>query len=371
MLKQISLSLISLNSQSLSRPKIFQQPTIVNSFLKIQKLNSSPVDIYNNISSIEIKIDFPESFNSKKYQIPKINKFHFFDNISFTDLDTRVASYIKYKEPRDLSELKKKFEKNKKENCLLVSLLHKNKKGVNPLIKYLEDDSEKRALKISFLFYNPEKKTRKIKLTRVFKELKETIKPLKSIIENKIRNTVRKLNETYISYSILEQRVQEKKNIQIKELLTKHNNEVTSLFDIQENIKTKIIEYLNIAKTFSDLLTNQDLTQDVINNAKEEKRILGFAFINEIKYFIKLTLFEKIKKLDVHENDKSYITQVFEKAFENNEDNKLYFLTRLFKVIKKKIAEASNYLHIETCVFRLNTDTNCLVEIFGIEPGNV
>ncbi|KAF7696477.1 hypothetical protein CDIK_1844 [Cucumispora dikerogammari] len=272
----------------------------------------------------------------------------------------------------------------------VVLLQAENPRAENPLIKYLSNYSA-RAFKIRFVFEMPNfEKVLVSELIKVIKELETTIQPLKNILEKEIE---------YLSVSVLtfyEEILKLRKEWKNIERKTRYKvNNLTSC-NISENLRAKIINYLDFLKDFLESKIIEGSSNHKIQEEKRENRtalmpykqlrikinkkinehfirqinkhyigeeIKSYDLILEIKTFLKEKAWSVIVGLNTSEKHRDRLFKIFHVEIESYSDNRYNLLTVILQDLKENTTRVGRILTIETPVFKQDTETGKLVEV--------
>ncbi|KAF7690758.1 hypothetical protein CDIK_2661, partial [Cucumispora dikerogammari] len=315
-------------------------------FSKNDDLIKEEISVYAN--SQNIKILYVNTF------VDTLNRSVYFNNSVFRKVDTDLLKGLECVTSIDIYT-----------GQLVLCFMHKNKSISNPLIKYLKKNPSK-AIKMSFVYPTPTLVNINKELTDFVSKLKEILQPLSLILERKIDNIVYKIYITCNQYNEIDINRKKKTNLEIYDEIEDVIMSIYQLNKVMKNVKSKLILFMEIAKKILDLTTFEQVYSQELKLCISELSKIYILLIENIQEFLKELVENELKFVDIPIFFKNKIVKLINIEIDSHKTKNRYFLRETLNNFERKIAEASEYLTLETFTFNIS-EKDILEEVKEVE----
>ncbi|KAF7685707.1 hypothetical protein CDIK_3544, partial [Cucumispora dikerogammari] len=305
-------------------------------FSKNDDLIKEEISVYAN--SQNIKILYVDTF------VDTLNRSVYFNNSVFRKVDTDLLKGLECVTSIDIYT-----------GQLVLCFMHKNKNASNPLIKYLKNNPSK-AIKMCFVYPTPTHVNINKELTNFVNKIKEILHPLILILEKKIDNIVYKIYITCNLYNEIDMNKKKKMNQEIYDEIEDVIMSIYQLNNVSKTVNSNLILFMEIAKKILDLTTFQQVYSQELKLCISELSKIYVLLIGNIKDFLKELVKNEIKFVDIPIFFKNKMVKLINIEIDSHKTKNKYFLSETLNNFERKIAEASEYLTLETFTFNISEE---------------
>ncbi|KAF7698687.1 hypothetical protein CDIK_1316 [Cucumispora dikerogammari] len=324
----------------------------------------------NNYEFVRTLMELTQSSSSVGYKIPEKGFYNYLSiftiNIETDDVENQIDIQDSKLTEYYFEYLKKSEEKNPylyRSEKTVLSTNPPTERNTNSFIKYFKKFPQK-YFKMSFVFSEPIHEIIYKELNKFIQQLKKHVAPLKEILENETRNRNTFFHNSKEDCSGNQKKQTEKRNMEIQAEFVREKALIEDIQDIPKKLKSSLVNYLASVNDLYeyDCSANMSLSDSYIDELHIKRHESFKKFFKKAKSFIKKT-FERIIQLsEISQEQKKKVYLAIKKVIDKYPLH-IYFLTDIFVKINDALPQATEFIFLETPVFRLNAISGLLEQV--------